>query len=345
MNFSQDKQQEQAARWLARSQDKDFTSDDLKALNAWLEEDPANRAAFEEMGAVWDQVEGMEHVFNSEEKHTCSDLPVTSQPTGRLRGAKRILPRILTGNRKVALVGAVMAVLVLLCLPVIKSHLVDQPEKLYAYQTVAGEQKIVTLSDGSVLKMNVSSQISVHITGHNRQVEMGEGEVFFQVKPDPDRPFEVSTPSGLVQVLGTAFNVKNRRGKVSVDVDHGRVQVQGNPASPTDMKTKEMTLSSGQGVDINPSGRLVKLRQSNIKQVLAWRQKQAVFKNTPVGDVLHELELYHNVKITLVSDELESKGITGTFDMSKLEQTLELIAMAASLKIEKESDSTIKLYR
>ena len=179
----------------------------------------------------------------------------------------------------------------------------------------------------------------------HRQVEMSEGEVFFEVKPDLDRPFEVSTANGLVRVLGTAFNVKSRRGQVTVDVEHGRVQVRDDPKGPGDMRVKGMTLVSGQGVDINSSGRLAGLRSSDIKQVLAWQKQQAVFRNTAVGEVLHELELYHNVRVKLAFGELEEKGITGTFDMRNLEQTLGVIVAAASLKIEKESDGTITLYR
>ena len=179
----------------------------------------------------------------------------------------------------------------------------------------------------------------------HRQVEMSEGEVFFEVKPDLDRPFEVSTANGLVRVLGTAFNVKSHRGQVTVDVEHGRVQVRDDPKGPGDMRVKGMTLVSGQGVDINSSGRLAGLRSSDIKQVLAWQKQQAVFRNTPVGEVLHELELYHNVRVKLAFGELEEKGITGTFDMRNLEQTLGVIVAAASLKIEKESDGTITLYR
>ncbi|HIP82053.1 MAG TPA: DUF4974 domain-containing protein, partial [Desulfocapsa sulfexigens] len=195
-----------------------------------------------------------------------------------------------------------------------------------------------------VLEMNVGSFLSVRMDKQYRKVEMSDGEVFFQVSPDPDRPFEIRTSSGMVQVLGTTFNVKNRRGRVSVDVDHGKVQVNDNPRGSGDMRIKGTTLVSGQGVDINASGRLSELRTSNIKHVLAWQHQQAVYKNTPVGEVLHELEHYHNITINLIASELEGKGITGTFDMRNLDETLGAIVTAVSLKLNKEADGTIILY-
>jgi transmembrane sensor len=178
-----------------------------------------------------------------------------------------------------------------------------------------------------------------------RQVEMSEGEVFFVVAADTNRPFEVRTPNGLVRVLGTAFNVKSRSGRVAVDVERGQVLVKDAPKGPGDMRAGGVTLVAGQGVDINPSGRLSRLRPSDMKQVLAWQNRQAFFKNTPLRQVLRELELYHNVRVKLAFPELESKGITGTFDMRDLDQTLEVIMAAASLNARREADGTITLYR
>ena len=345
MSFSQNKRFEQAARWLVRSQDRDFSLDDRKMLTEWLKKDPANRAAFEEIGGVWEQVGVLEHVFSSEEECVHSKTSIYLHETEKPKNLSDLFSCIFHGRGRVIMAGGAMLMLVLLCLPVMKNYFFfEQTETAYTYTTAAGEQKSVTLSDGSVLEMNVGSFLSVRMGKHYRQVEMSDGEVFFQVSPDPDRPFEVRTSSGIVQVLGTTFNVKNRRGRVSVDVDHGKVQVNDNPRGPGDMRIKGTTLVSGQGVDINASGRLSELRTSNIKHVLAWQHQQAVYKNTPIGEVLHELEHYHNITINLIASELEGKGITGTFDMRNLDETLGAIATAVSLKLNKEADGTIILY-
>ena len=54
---------------------------------------------------------------------------------------------------------------------------------------------------------------------------MMEGEVFFQVSQDKNRPFEVHTPQGQMRVLGTSFQVRSRAGQVAIDVQSGQVQV------------------------------------------------------------------------------------------------------------------------
>ncbi len=346
MSFLQNKRIELAARWLVRSQDKDFTSDDQKSLTEWLEKDPANCTAFEEMGGTWEQVGALEHIFASEKECKHSEPPTYHHETKKPSGLSGFFSCVFPGRRRVVMAGAAMLMLVLLCLPVLKNYsTLEQSGPVYTYTTTVGEQRTVILNDGSILEMNVGSFLSVQMSKQVRRVEMSEGEVFFQVTPDPDRPFEIRTASGMIQVLGTAFNVENRRGRVSVDVEHGKVLVKDNPRGRGDMRIKGTILVSEQGVDINPSGRLERLRLSQITQVLAWQQRQAVFKNTPVSEVLHELELYHDINIKLVPRELKEKGITGTFDMQNLDQTLGIIVTAASLKLTKEADGKITLYR
>ena len=345
MNISKNDRLEQAARWLARSQDRDFTPEDKKLMSAWLEENTANREAFEEMGGVWEHIGVLGHVFAPEKEYKRPKILVRHRKAERFTGLKALLSRFSEPKNRVAIAVAAMAVLILLCLPVLRTYLYKQSETVHAYKTMIGEQKTLTLGDGSILKMNVKSALSIRMSNKRRQVEMRQGEVFFVVAADTNRPFEVRTPNGMVRVLGTAFNVKSRSGRVAVDVERGHVLVKDAPKGPGDMRAGGVTLVAGQGVDIDPSGRLSRLRPSDMKQVLAWQNRQAFFKNTPLGEVLRELELYHDVRVKLAFPELEAKGITGTFDMCDLNQTLEVIMAAASLKAEKEADGTITLYK
>ena len=337
MNIAKDDRLEQAARWLVRSQDKDFTPEDKKRMTAWLDEDPANYEAFQEMRRIWEHIGVLTPIF----------APISIHPhkAKRFAGLKALLSRFAKPKNRLAIAVAALAVLVLLCLPVFRTYFSEQAVTVHAYKTATGEQKTVTLSDGSVLRMNVRSALSVSMSKRERQVELNEGEVFFVVASAPDRPFEVRTPNGLVRVLGTAFNVKSRTGRVAVDVQNGRVLVRDAPSGTGDMRVRGVTLVAGQGVDIDPSGRLSRLRPSDMKQVLAWQNRQALFKNTPLGEVLRDLELYHDVRVKLAFPELEAKGITGSFDMGNIDQTLEVIMAAASLKAEKEADGTITLYK
>lgn len=343
MSLSRDDRLKHAARWLVRAQDKAFTSEDRKMLELWLKEDPANRKAFEQMSTVWAHVGMVESAFAPEEE-SASRAVITHQcKTEGKTSLQALLDLFFKPDRKLAAACISLALLLVICLPVVKRQLVEPVKTFQSYTTATGEQKTVTLSDGSILKMNVSSSVSVCMTKKFRRVEMKNGEVFFTVKPDPGRPFEVQTSQGTVRVLGTAFNVRIRKGPMTVDVDHGRVQVQSAPRGPGDMRIRTVTVIAGQGADIDASGRLEPVRTSDIQQVLAWQQYQVVFQNTLLSSVLQELALYHNVSIKLAREDLGKKRISGTFDMHNLEQTLGIIITAASLKKEQDSSGTITL--
>ncbi len=343
MSLSRDDRLEQAARWLVRAQDKAFTSKDRNMLELWLKEDPSNREAFEQMEGIWQHLAVVEPVFSPPQENDFRAGLTHRREAEEKTSLKGLFNRFFKPDKKMAVACISMAILVLFCLPVLKTQLVEPKKTVHSYTTATGEQKAVTLSDGSILKMNVSSSISVCMSKGYRQVQMNDGEVFFIVKPNPDHPFEVRTSKGLVRVLGTAFNVRDRKGQVAVDVDHGKVQVQSAPKSPGDMRIRAVKLISGQGADIDSTGRLAPVRASNIHQVLAWQRHQVVFKNSPLSRVLQELALYHNVNIKLAFEDLGKKRITGTFDMHNLEQTLKIIVTAACLKMAKDTNGTITL--
>jgi transmembrane sensor len=104
----------------------------------------------------------------------------------------------------------------------------QKPETYSLFETQAGERRSVTLPDGSLLQLNSSTRIRVAGDfSKTRQVELTDGEVFFDVARDPHRPFIIH--SGLLQteVLGTCFNIRAYQdlGDIRVSVASGRVKV------------------------------------------------------------------------------------------------------------------------
>src|SRR5262249_33241779 len=91
------------------------------------------------------------------------------------------------------------------------------------YQTQLGEQKIVSLPDGTVMTMNTRTILDVHFSNSEREVRLVQGEVLFQVSHDFDRPFRVQTPDARLQDIGTAFDTYVRGGSTRVSVIEGQV--------------------------------------------------------------------------------------------------------------------------
>ncbi len=331
MSASQEDRLERAANWFVLSRDSDFTPAQRTEMEAWLEQDPANRQAFAEICQTWTSVDDLQQVYAS--RPNMANMLISGQAGKRSFFSWLFGPQ---GRCAVAL-----ALLLILCLPLIQ-ELISVPN-IQEYSTRTGEQKDITLEDGSLLQMNVATRLTVKMDRAIRRVTLGQGEVFFNVASDPQRPFEVITPGGMVRVLGTAFNIKARNGEVAIDVKQGRVKVADAPSSRRGkIQAHQVVLVADQGVNIGSNGRLMALRPSRIEEVLAWQQGKVTFKNTPVAKVLKELEMYHQVTIEFPATT-GNRTISGAFYMRDLKQALSLICLAASLQIKIKSNTYIVL--
>ncbi len=100
MNIAKDDRLEQAARWLVRSQDKNFIPEDKKRMHAWLDEAPANREAFEEMRKAWEHIGVLTPVL----------VPISIHPykAKRFAGVKAILSRFKESKKRAAIAVAAL---------------------------------------------------------------------------------------------------------------------------------------------------------------------------------------------------------------------------------------------
>lgn len=82
------------------------------------------------------------------------------------------------------------------------------------YSTAIGQQRAVTLADGSVAHMNTASAFSVDFSGPRREIRLQAGEVIFDVAKDADHPFIVSANGGrrarLVRFTGCGLRTVGR---------------------------------------------------------------------------------------------------------------------------------------
>src|SRR2546429_8869198 len=89
----------------------------------------------------------------------------------------------------------------------------------HSYATATGEVRHITLPDGSIVYLNTQTRLRWTGTQHDRRVSLESGEAFFDVVPDPLRPFRIALARSEIRVLGTRFDVyRKSSGKVLVTV-------------------------------------------------------------------------------------------------------------------------------
>ncbi|MDO6433314.1 FecR domain-containing protein [Flavitalea sp. BT771] len=162
-----------------------------------------------------------------------------------------------------------------------------------------GQQKTVTLPDGSTVWLNAASTLAypVDMTDGDRTVELF-GEAFFDVVAQPSHPFQVRAKEMFIEVLGTRFNVRNYPEEIS---SHAMV-VSGNIR--VSYHDQAATLHSGEAANVDPadlSGRALSLRRGvDTASAADWTKGLLTFTNVDLPGLLHDLSRAYNVDIQLI---------------------------------------------
>jgi len=163
-----------------------------------------------------------------------------------------------------------------------------------------GDHLAHSLPDQSKIELNADSKIAYQAKNWSKErvVEL-EGEAFFEVEKGVS--FKVVTPNGIVEVLGTSFNVNARNGNLVVDCKTGKVRVSA--------KGDQEVLTPGKGTRLNDNKTaLVDTYPSNVDQKMAWRNGQFYFENVTLAKVITELERQFDVHINASPALLDRKG-------------------------------------
>jgi transmembrane sensor len=240
--------------------------------------------------------------------------------------------------------AAAMIVLVILSISVFMDMWPQHSQiTVRPFHTAIGETREVVLKDGSLMKLNTNSMATTQFSRDQRLVELSDGEAFFDVVRDENRPFLVRALGGEVRVLGTAFNVRNRCGKVIVEVARGRVMVRKLGTRENNIKAQAI-VSADQWVSYRKWEGPGKVQTGHLKCVLAWQEKKLVFHSEPLADVLKQIEDYYPVRIKLAHSGPARELMTGTFDNRSLEEILGSIQIAFNLKAIRE-DGVVVLQK
>jgi ferric-dicitrate binding protein FerR (iron transport regulator) len=211
-------------------------------------------------------------------------------------------------------------------------------EKIANYKLIAhnGEKITCVLPDSSVVHLNSESRLDYpeYFNGNVRIVYL-TGEAYFAVKPDKNRPFIVNLGNSQVTVTGTEFNIRNRNNNTKIVVAKGSVNVLSLNSR------KQEKLKKGDMVQLDESGNITPPVQVNLKYYLAWRENKLAFKQTPLKEVMAEIERTYNVKSEFLNEFSKNRTITGIFETDSLEKVLSVLSLTLDLNISQKGTKII----
>ncbi|UUF13843.1 MULTISPECIES: FecR family protein [Flavobacterium] len=191
-----------------------------------------------------------------------------------------------------------------------------------------------TLPDDTTVTLNKNSSLSYvsKFKGKTRPVTL-KGEAFFNVSPDKTKPFIITINDVTVQVVGTSFNVKNKNGKTTIDVETGIVKVSKNK--------DQVELRHGEKVVIvDKESELLKSRSKG-RLYNYYRNKELVCDETPLQDLVEALNEIYDVNIIIKNPSLKEKQLTTVFKDQSLDQVLEVIQETFRIEIERKNNQII----
>ncbi len=214
----------------------------------------------------------------------------------------------------------------------------ESAEPVIAMQQITtepGQRAGMELSDGTRIRMNVASKISFTsgFAADKREVYL-EGEAFFQVAPDAKRPFIIHAGNGVIQVLGTQFDVRayEEENEVRVAVTEGTVSFEAARSAVRDT----VVLNRGQLGKLT-GAKLQAVREGvDLDAYLAWTEGRLVFHNARFDEVAAELQRWYRVDVNLAAPAERIDKLNASFGDEPLSEILNNIAAALNLRYERD---------
>ena len=208
-----------------------------------------------------------------------------------------------------------------------------RPETVATYVST-NSRRLIRLPDGSRVWLNARSQLRYRgrtaLLGPSRRAVRLTGEAYFEVRPDPARPFLVTTTTARVRVTGTAFNVRAYAAEDSVEVSvtHGRVWLARRAAADSVLLTAR-TRAALHAADA--PGRVVRPLRARAQadpNFRAWQTDTLRFRDAPVAEVARALRATFGTRLRLADPALAHCRFTGTFARAQPAQVLAVLAAA-----------------
>lgn len=289
------------------------------AIDEWMEQTPDNDRLLQQYLQLWSHA-GKDGAYIAPDlQRELGRLNIDTQTSKRPRKTILLKP---TSFFRVAVAATLLLALATALLvflrpwePNVRSIVISRPDGIL-YDTLA-DHSIVVLTSGSRLEYPSS------FAGAYRTVQL-QGEGYFSVAPDADKPFVVHTGTLGIKVIGTAFNVNTTKDSVTVQVDNGAVLF-------FDSRDSVIIKAGMQGIYYMESHHFVVAKMESGNDY-AYATKAFRFQATRLATVVSALEKAYNVKIILENKKLADCTITTAFTDMPIEYIMEVIAASLSIQ-------------
>jgi transmembrane sensor len=300
-----------ATNWYVQLTSGSATEQDRQAWKEWLNADPANKLA-------WQQVEEVTNCF----------MGLNTKTSMAVLNRRYVATPAINGRRQfVKNLGLLLAVS--------SAGWLTYKEKpwyhfMADYSTAKGEVQKFRLDDGTRLVLNTDTKVSIHFDEQIRSVRLLQGEVYVETAQETNpvyRPFIVQTMHGTVTALGTRFSTRIYNNRSCVNVFEDAVEVR-----PIDGLGDKVVVNAGEEVKFT-SMLFQQKMLFDMSAADAWTKGFIIVDNMPLAKVIDELSRYRH-GVVRCDPAIADLEISGAFPITDVDAALLSIAKTLSIRIE-----------
>ncbi|WP_417280236.1 FecR family protein [Celeribacter sp.] len=301
---------EQAAGWMLQLNASPEDSELRARFDAWLAQ-PDHQQAWSDVQTAWDALGGVDAF----EPHPVSEAHNTAEVISlAARHGRSPAKRVMRGTaRALGLIAALWVAWLYI------------PYALIALQadhrTSKGQTAFLEMADGSTIELAGASAIDETYAPAERHISLLQGEVFFDVAQDKERPFVVDASGVRIMVHGTAFNIRVTSQSTTVALLHGAVsaQIDGLSEEPA-------VLTPAHQIVIAQDTGAYRIEPVAPEDIGSWRDGRIFLSDVTLAEAAEIIGRAHSAWVSIPSDALARQQVSGFFDLSEPDASLDLLA-------------------
>ncbi|MBL7740937.1 MAG: FecR domain-containing protein [Chitinophagaceae bacterium] len=340
---------------IARVLNNEASSEEEQQLTTILRRDESLQQQFDLLGRIWKEKHDNPEFEDKDAAQSIISRIITKAESESLFSIQLPVEKRRSGNRRIWLAAASVLVLVSAGWLFMSKRTSANEPKAEAIEAKKGSRSRSLLPDGTTVWLNAGSKLSYvgDFTGATREVRL-EGEAFFDVVKQPDRPFIVHTSGIDIKVLGTAFNVKSYPEEDSVETTlyRGAVKVfreEDSEKKSIELRPNEKLILAKQAAtapeQVSESSKpspitAVKLpgsftiahidstKKESERFETAWIYSRLEFRGDSFEDLARKLERWYNVTIVFNDEKVKQLYFNGSFEKETIAQAFAALKSA-----------------
>jgi transmembrane sensor len=307
-----------AADWWVRLRDPHAAEQTIEQWLAWTSADASHLRAFERITELAERLSTLGEVSHAQLVAEFAPVEAARRSWLPLAAAAAVVAMVsITGYIALTLRGSELA------------------PQVFSSEVAATRE--ITLADGTTVALGGATRLTAQFGRDQRRVDLAQGEAFFQVAHNVQRPFVVNVGGLAIHDVGTAFDVRRTGDHVTIAVTEGRVRI----FNRADRAGDGLEAVAGQLVSYDPAHAALSVSSTDEARATAWRNDRLEFNNESLAIVVANINRYRKRPVRIADPNLEPLTFTGTVKTDAIDDWLRALPQVLPVLVQDAGGQTV----